>query len=127
MASRIRRGVLTINEVEQADVANFQWNDAHEFDRSQGDNESAGVPVLMKTGGSGSFELLAGFVASGYAAGDVVLTYHEIAVANGVETDTEFTVTFTGVTFNAGGNVPAEGRGSITISFEYSTSARAAA
>lgn len=120
MSSRIRRGTLAIGSAV-ANVANFQWNDAQEFDRSQGDNESAGVPVLMKTGGSGSFELLAGSVASGYSTNSVVLTYIQVTVAAGSESTANKTATFTGVTFNNGGNVPAEGRGSITISFEYST------
>lgn len=125
MAGRIRRGTLTVNSVSVAGVANFEWNDAYEMDRSRADNESAGTPVLMKTGGSGSFTLLSGSVASGYAAGNVVLTYIQVTQAAGVETPTNKTATFTGVTFNTGGSVPAEGRGEIKVSFEYATSALA--
>ena len=120
MAGRIRRGTLTIG-TSVADVANFQWNDNYEFDRSKGDEEMSGTPVEMSRGGSGSFELLKGSVQSGYATSDIVFTYNEVEVTAGVETVTEKTQTFDGGTFNQGGNVGAEGRGSLTISFEYST------
>jgi len=120
MAKRIRRGTLTVGTAV-SDVSNFEWNDAHEFDRSRADDEFSGVPVEMSRAGSGSFTLLAGSVATGYATSSVVFTYKEVSVAAGVETVTQYTATFTDVTFNQGGNVPAEGRGEKRISFDYST------
>ncbi len=119
MAGRIRRGTLSIAGAAQASVSNFEWTDAREFDRSKGDDEWSGQPVEMDRKGSGSFTLLSGNVASGYALGDIVLTYKDVSVVNGVETVTSKTATFTLVTFNNGGSVPAEGRGEIRISFDY--------
>jgi hypothetical protein len=120
MGSRIRRGTLSIGTAV-SNVSNFQWNDAHEFDRSKADNEFSGTPVEMSRSGSGSFTLLAGTVPTGYATASAVLTYNEVSVAAGVETVAQKTATFTDVTFNQGGSVPAEGRGEISVSFDYST------
>ena len=118
MAARIRRGTLDVNGAV-ANVANFEWTDAWEFDRSRADDEFSGTPVLMSKGGSGSLTLLAGSIATGYQTSDWVFTYNEVAVAAGVETVTQYTATFTQVTTNTGGTVPAEGKGEIRVSFEY--------
>ena len=121
MAKRIRRGTLNADGAV-ANVSNFEWTDAHEFDRSRGDDEFSGVPVEMARAGSGSFSLLAGHVATGYIA-SMVFTYKEVAVneQTQAETVTSKTATFTDVTVNAGGSVPAEGRGEKRFSFDYST------
>lgn len=119
MSGRIRRGTLSVNGSPRANVANMQWDDNHEFDRSKGDNEMHGIPVQMSEGGSGSFELLAGNVPSGYGTANMVYTYKEVSVATGVETVTDKTVTFTEVTFVTGGNVPADGKGSRAVKFDY--------
>ena len=120
MASRIRRGTLSVNGSDVGDVANMEWTDANEFDRSKADEEFSGVPVEMGRGGSGSFTLLSGYVATGYKTA-LVITYKEISVAAGVETPVTKTATFTKVTLNAGGSVPAEGRGEMRASFDYAT------
>lgn len=121
--AKIRRGTITgLNGGAVADVANFQWDDKFEFDRKRVDNEFSGKPVLMGKEGSGSFELLAGSVASGYATSSLVFTYKEVAVAAGVETVTTKTATFADVTISQGGSVDNDsGPGSIKISFDYST------
>lgn len=121
MASRIRRGTLNADGAV-ANVSNFEWTDAHEFDRSKGDEEFSGVPVEMSRAGSGSFTLLAGHVATGYVA-SMVYTYKEVEIneSTGAETVVAKTATFTDVTVNAGGSVPAEGRGEKRFSFDYST------
>lgn len=103
-----------------ADLANFDWNDANEFDRSKADEEFSGVPVEMSRGGSGSFTILSGYVASGYKTG-MVLTYNEVTVTAGSEAVVQKTATFTYVTVNGGGSVPGEGRGEIRASFDYAT------
>lgn len=126
MADRIRRGKLKVAAGDISRVANFEWNDNLEFDRTQADDEEAGVPVQMTTGGTGSFVLLSGMINSGHAAGDVVYTYRKVAVAAGVETLQDCAVTFTDVYFNTGGSVPAEGRGEIRISFSYGNATEAA-
>ena len=120
MAGRIRRGTLDIGGAV-SNVSGFDWSDQNEFDRSRADDEFSGTPVEMSRKGSGSFNLLKGNVSSGYGTSDVVYTYKEIEVASGVEAETTKTATFTDVTFNQGGNVPAEGKGEIRITFEYST------
>jgi len=120
MGKRIRRGTLTIGS-SVSDVSNFEWNDSHEFDRSKADDEWSGTPVEMNRAGSGSFTLLAGSVATGYATSNVVFVYTEVEVTSGVESTSTKTHTFTGVTFNMGGSVPAEGKGEIRISFDYSS------
>ncbi|MDD5705432.1 MAG: hypothetical protein PHR35_05870 [Kiritimatiellae bacterium] len=120
MSARIRRGTLKVSGSDVADVANFDWNDADEFDRSKGDEEMSGTPVHMSQAGSGSFTLLSGYVATGYKTA-MVLTYNEISVAAGEETPVVKTATFTKVTVNAGGSVPAEGRGEMRVSFDYAT------
>ena len=121
--AKIRRGKITgLNGGIVADVANFQWDDKFEFDRKKVDDEFSGKPVLMSKEGSGSFELLSGSVASGYATTSLVFTYKEIAVTAGVETTTTKTATFADVTINQGGSVDNDsGPGSIKIGFEYST------
>jgi hypothetical protein len=124
MASRIRRGTLTVGS-GVPNLANVDWQDNREFDRSKGDEEMSGTPVEMSRGGSGTITLLAGAISSGYATSNVVVRYNQVSVANGVETVVQKTVTFTGVTFNQGGTVPAEGRGEKKISFDYSTSTEA--
>jgi len=118
MANRIRRGTLAVGSAV-SNVANFEWTDADDVDRSKGDLEMSGKPILMRQSGSGSFPLLAGSVA------DPVFSYNEVALSAGVETPTTKTVTFTKVTFNQGGSVPAEGRGEKRISFDYATAAQA--
>lgn len=121
MAGRIRRGTLAVGAAV-ANVADFTWNDQHEFDRSRADNEASGKPVLMKVAGRGSCTLLAGFIASGIQAADWVYTYNQVDVGPmNAETVTPKVVTFKDVTVNSGGNVPAEGKGEIRIEFEYST------
>ena len=120
MAGRIRRGTLSIGGAVN-DVANFEWDDAHEFDRSKADDEWSGQPVEMDRKGSGRFTLLKGTVSTGYATSNPVFTYNEVEVASGVETVTQKTATFTLVTFNQGGSVPAEGRGEVRITFDYGT------
>jgi hypothetical protein len=120
MANRIRRGTLVVGSAV-SNVANFEWTDADDVDRSKGDLEMSGKPIVMRQAGSGSFTLLAGSVASGYATSDPVFSYKEIALSSGVESPTTKTVTFTKVTFNQGGSVPAEGRGEKRISFDYAT------
>ncbi|GEM_PF-3278317 len=121
--SKIRRGILKVNGTQVADVVNVDWNDAHEFDRRAVDDAMFGVPVEMKRSGSGSFELLAGNVESGYAAGDVEIEYTEVSVASGVETTSGKVATFTHVTFNSGGNIDNDaGPGSRRISFDYAES-----
>lgn len=124
MAKRIRRGTLTIGTAI-SNVSNMEWNDQKEFDRSQGDNEFSGTPIEMKRAGSGTFTLLAGSIPSGYATSDPVLTYNEVSVVAGVETVVTKSVTFTQVTVNQGGSVPAEGKGEKKISFDYATSTEA--
>jgi hypothetical protein len=128
MADRIRRGTLKIGDADQAAVANMQWNDAHEFDRSQADDEASGDPVEMSRGGSATLTLLAGYIPTGHAAGgaSVVYTYKKVSVTAGVETVYSCAVTFTDCYFNTGGSVPAEGRGEIRCSFDYATSSEAA-
>jgi hypothetical protein len=123
MAKRIRRGLLTVGS-SVPNLANLDWNDSHEFDRSKGDEEFSGKPVEMSRSGSGSFELLAGHIATGYAA-TAVFVYKEVDIneTTGVETVVSKTATFTDVTINQGGNVPAEGRGSRRFAFEYATCA----
>jgi len=124
MGGRIRRGTLNIGGAV-SNVSNFEWTDNYEFDRSQADDEFSGDPVEMRRGGSGSFTLLAGDVHQGYATSDPVFSYTEVTVSSGVESTTTKTVTFTKVTFNSGGSVPAEGRGEVRISFDYATSTQA--
>lgn len=123
MAAKIRRGKITTGGgAPTADVLNFQWDDKVEFDRKAVDDQLAGKPVMMKKGGSGSFDILSGLIASGYATASMVFTYYEIAVAAGVETSTSKTATFSDVTFNTGGNVDNDaGPGSGKVTFEYST------
>ena len=121
MAKRIRRGTLNCDGAV-SNVSGFDWNDAHEFDRSKGDVEMSGVPVEMSKAGSGSFTLLAGHVDTGYVA-SMVYTYREVEIneGTGAETVSNKTATFTDVTLNAGGSVPGEGRGEKRFSFDYST------
>lgn len=121
MAKRIRRGRLTVG-AQISDVANMEWDDNYEFDRSKADEEMHGIPVKMSEGGSGSVELLAGNIAKGYQTNDWVFTYNEITNTNGVESSATKTVTFYHVTTNIGGSIPAEGRGSVKIKFEYGDS-----
>ena len=120
--AKIRRGTVGA----ATNVKNVDWNDSYEFDRTAVDNEMSGKPVEMKRGGSGSLTLTAGSIASGYSAADLVITYKEVSVAAGVETETEKTATFTDVTFNTGGSIDNDaGPGEIRISFDYATSALA--
>lgn len=120
MSGKIRRGTMTVNGEAVADIVNLSWKDSFEFDRRAVDNEMHGKPVQMKEGGSGSFELLAGNVASGYAAGNVVISYTEVSVSGGEESETAKTVTFEDVTFNSGGNIDNDaGPGSRQVDFEY--------
>jgi hypothetical protein len=121
-AGKIRRGLLNINGADKADVANFQWDDKLEFDRKAVDTELSGKPVLMKKSGSGSFELLAGVVPSGYATAAMTFKFKQVTVTAGTETVLEKTLTFEDVTFNHGGSVDNDsGPGSKKISFDYST------
>ena len=115
---RIRKGTLTHGGAV-SNVANVRWQDSHEFDRTPADEEMHGGPVQMNEGGSGSFELLGGNIATGYATSDLVFAYHEIVVTAGVEADVVKTITFSDVTFRSGGEVPSEGRGRRTIDFDY--------
>jgi len=121
MASRIRRGTLTVG-AGVSNVAELSWDDNCEFDRSKGDEEMYGTPVEMSRGGSGTAKLLAGTIAKGYQTNNWVFAYKEVTVASGVETVVTKTLTFYGVTTNTGGTVGAEGAGSITIKFDYSYS-----
>jgi hypothetical protein len=66
---RIRQGTITIGGSAKATVMNFKWNDDLKVDRSRADLELSGKPVIMSRGGSGSFELLAEQLASGYLTG----------------------------------------------------------
>lgn len=120
MSGRLRGATLSANGGTKSGVANIDFSDAREFDRSQGDNEMFGTPVEMKRGGSGSIEMLAGNIPSGYATGTLIATTSEVTVANGVETSVTRTVTFYDVTFNSGGAFLPGSRGSRKISFEYS-------
>jgi hypothetical protein len=125
MSARIRRGTLAYGGAAGltspvADNATLDWNDSHEFDRSKGDEEFSGKPVEISRGGSGSFELLAGHIPTGYL-GFMTFTYKEVDMATGSEVVTTKRATFTLVTVNGGGNVPAEGRGSRRFAFEYGT------
>lgn len=121
MAKRIRRGILNNGGVV-SNVSNIEYTDAYEFDRSRADNEFVGQPVEMSRSGSGSVTLLAGLIPSGYATTDPFITYYDIDVVDGAETVVEKTVTFTKVTYNEGGSIPAEGRGEKRISFDYGES-----
>ena len=119
---KIRRGTLSVNGSAIADVVNVDWNDNTEYDRRAVDTEMSGKPVMMKKQGSGSFEMLAGNVPSGYGTADAVINYKEVSVAAGVETEADKSVTFTDVTFNSGGNLDNDaGPGSRRINFEYGT------
>ncbi len=55
----------------------------------------------------------------------MVFSYREVEVneTTFAETVTTKTATFTDVTINSGGSVPAEGRGEKRFSFDYSTCA----
>ncbi|MDD5705433.1 MAG: hypothetical protein PHR35_05875, partial [Kiritimatiellae bacterium] len=61
---------------------------------------------------------------TGYVA-SMVFSYREVEVneTTFAETVTTKTATFTDVTINSGGSVPAEGRGEKRFSFDYSTCA----
>lgn len=117
---RIRRGTLSAGSAVP-NLVNMEWNDNHEVDRTPSDLQFTGEPICMRKGGSGTIELLAGKIDSGYATADVVLTYKEVSLDGGVESTTDKTATFSGVTFNQGGSVPSEGAGRKRISFEYSS------
>lgn len=120
MAKRIRRGTLNTG-ASVSNLAELSWDDAYEFDRSRADNEFSGTPVEMSRQGSGTVKLLAGSITGGYQTASWVFTYYEVEVTNGVESVVSKTATFTNVTCNRGGSVPAEGRGEITIKFDYAT------
>lgn len=120
MSKRIRRAVIS-GGPSVSGLANLEWNDAHDFDRSQGDDEMSGTPIEMARKGAGTLTLLEGYVATGYGTADLVGTYKEIELVDGVESEVEKTVTFTDPTYNAGGSVPAEGKGEIRCAFDYST------
>ena len=124
MSGRIRRAILSIGGAVSG-LVNVDFNDAYEFDRTQGDNEMSGEPVEMKRQGSGTIELLAGNIASGYQTSDLIVTYYEVTVTAGVEAIVAKTVTFDKVTTNEGASLPSEGRGSRRIAFDYATSTTA--
>ena len=87
----------------------------------------SGNPVMMKKSGSGSFDIAAGLIASGYATASMVITYYEVSVAAGVETVANKTATFTDVTFNQGANIDNDaGPGTGKVTFEYGTCTLAA-
>ena len=120
MAKRIRRGTVSIGGAV-AGVAVIEWDDAHEFDRSRADDEWSGIPVEMSRQGSGRLTFLEGDISTGYCTSDLVITYTEVTQSSGVESTASKTATFTNVTINAGGSVPAEGRGERRYTFDYST------
>jgi len=118
--AKIRRGTLNDGSGAVANVKNVNWKDANEVDRSATDENMSGDPVEMKKAGSGSLVLTAGNIATGYAAGDVVITYNEVSVTDGSETVSQKTATFTKVYFNSGGNIDNDaGPGEIQIDFDY--------
>lgn len=118
MAKRIRRATLSCGAAV-AGLANVQWDDEVREDRTQADDEDHGDPVIMGYGGSGSIELLAGHVASGYATSNLVATYKEIEVVSGVETPVSRTATFSKVVFASGASIGSENRGSVNVKFTY--------
>lgn len=118
MAGRFRKGQITTPDL--AGVVNIQWNEANEWDRTAADDELAGDPVLMRNGGSGSFELVTGSVQQGYL-GSLVMTVADTATGD-PEVETTRTFTFTKVTVNAGLNAPNDGqRGGLPHSFDFAT------
>jgi len=110
---------VSINGTNVADVASVQWDNNYEYNRDKADDQFSGDPVEMSRAGSGSIELLAaGSLPACYGQGMTVV-YNQVTVESGTETVTEKTATFTKVTYNNGANVPAEGRGSRSIKFDY--------
>lgn len=118
---RIRRGIVSCNGGQVTGMANVDFQDAHDFDRSNADNQFSGIPIEMIRKGSGTIEWLSGGQGTGYGTSSMVVTFYEISQTNGVETVTTKTATFTNVTFNRGYNIPAEGAGRVKVSFDYST------
>ena len=109
---------VTVGGTAVTGVKSVQWDQGDEYDRSQGDDELSGDPVLMKEAGSGTIELLGGAIPSCYGQ-DIVVKYNEITVAAGAESETEKTVTFGKCTINPGGNVPSGGAGGRSIKFDF--------
>jgi len=126
--AKIRRGKITTGGgAPTVDVYNISWDDKVEFDRKNVDDQLAGKPVMMKKSSSGSFDIAAGLIASGYATASMVITYYEVSVAAGVETVANKTATFTDVTFNQGANIDNDaGPGTGKVTFEYGTCTLAA-
>ena len=119
MAKRIHQGALTLGGA-QAGMALVEWDDAPDVDRSRGDNETAGDPIITGWKGSGRITMLEGHIASGHASGGAMsLAYTEKTYAAGVESTATKTAAFTKVTISGGGSVGAEGRGECRYSFEY--------
>lgn len=117
---RIRRGIVTLGS-QVAGMANADWDDKHEFDRSKSDDQWSGVPIEMNRAGSGTLEFLSGGIPTGYGTSSMVVTFYVITQSNGVETVSTKTATFTDVTFNRGHSIPAEGPGKVKVAFDYST------
>lgn len=117
---KIRRGTITSGGASVDNLVNVSWRDESEFDRRRVDDEMAGKPVRMTKQGSGSIELLAGNIDTGYETNSLVVTYKEISVSSGVESEVEKTVTFSDVTYNSGGQLDNDaGPGSRTIEFQF--------
>lgn len=123
MATRIRRGTMTVTGGAVTGMRDFKYTDKSEYNRDRADDEAVGDEVRMSEGPFDiSFELLgpSAGVVSGYIASMVVVG-KVITRSDGAETSTNKTFTFTQGHFNVGADVPTENPGRIPVSGEFKT------
>ena len=117
---RIREAELWVNGTQKVGTSSVQWTDNDEFDRTAADDQFSGDPVRVSKAGSGSGEMLEGDITTGYLT-SLVYKYKEVSVTDGVESETEKTVTFTKPTVKAGGSMTAGQAGRRNYTFDYAT------
>ena len=117
---RLRRATLTTPSTTA--VANISWKENNDRDRSQGDTQLSGDPVLMRKGVTGTIELLSGALPTDRYGQNMVAVLEDVDVSAGSEVITNRTYTFDKVCFNRGVNSANDAqRGGISVEFEAAT------
>jgi hypothetical protein len=117
--AKLRRAKVT--SPATSGVVDIEWNENDSFDRRAADDEMSGTPVMTKQQGSGSITLLSGSLAKLYNH-TLVVQAQEVSVADGVETVTTKTYTFTKVSSNRGLSFNNDGgESSAKTSFDFGT------
>lgn len=123
---RIRRFTCVIDGNAVTGARNLDHNPGFTVDKSRGDNQDGGMPVIMSKEPTGSFELLDfdSNCVSGYFT-SMVFTYKSVSVANGAETVTDKTITLSNGTLVVSTRAPIDGPGGRNVAYEAQSAVEA--